>query len=610
MADNQQTSPKSKPVPSAKQNNAAPLPRSPLPFRIGLNMAGAVSAGAYTAGVLDFLIDALDAWYDERERQKSTHGTDISKWEVPAHEVSLEVLSGASAGGMCAAISAVSLQEQFDHVTTTAPLATAPVNRLYDCWVQRIDIDPLLGIMDLSQEPRVVRSILDCTPIDQIADIEIAPNPARRKTRLWVSPELALILTVTNLRGIPYSVDPANGGSFEERINYHADEMNFRFVPSLHANPANYLPLVYPPVTGDAWPTLKQAAMATGAFPAMLAARILTRTADYYRRKEWVLNNPDPFSVTKPGCQIATTVQPSWDNQTVPAQFDIVCADGGVTNNDPFECARQFLVRQAGGGPSDHNPRQATSANAAVISVAPFPGDDAFDPSYNATQRSSLVNSILALVPTFLTQTRFQGESLSLIQNADVHSRFAIAPSDDTNPALPSLLCGSLGAFGGFIDQKFRDRDYQLGRRNCQRFLEVYFVLPENNVIVGAGLPRDDNEPTPAIAKFAVKPPPGVTTDLDKRWFPIIPLMPSVQNQVSIAPRANFKTTPDRIQQVAGLAVTRTETVLRALLDASQPPHHLLGFLIEAAFGLGGASKLQAFVATYLSQQLRKVQQV
>jgi hypothetical protein len=610
MAENQLSSAKLEFVPNGQESNAAVRPKGPVPFRIGLNMAGAVSAGAYTAGVLDFLIEALDAWYEERERQIGLHGADISKWAVPAHDVSLEVLSGASAGGMCAAISAVSLQEQFDHVTTTAPVAAAPVNRLYDCWVRRIDIDSLLGTADLTQEPQVVRSILDCTPIEQIADIAIAANASRRRARPWVSPELELILTVTNLRGIPYSVDPANNGSFEERINYHADEIYFRFVPSLNADPANSLPLVYPPAAGDAWPALKQAAMATGAFPGMLAPRILSRPAEYYRQKQWILDNPNPWSVTTLGCQIAATVAPAWDNKIVPAQLDIVCADGGVTNNDPFECARQYLVRQAGGGPSGHNPRQAASANAAVISVAPFPGDDAFNPSYNAAEQSSLVNSILALIPTFLTQTRFQGESLSLIQNADVHSRFAIAPSDDANPALPSLLCGSLGAIGGFIDAKFRDRDYQLGRRNCQRFLEVYFVLPENNVIVGAGLPRDKDEATPEIAKFAVKPPPGVTTDLDKRWFPIIPLMPSVRNEVSVAPRTNFKTTPERIGQVAALAVTRTETVLRALLDAAQPPHQLLGFVVEAAFGLGGGAKLRNFVSSYLTEQLRNVQQL
>src|SRR5215469_14496476 len=109
------------------------------PFRIGVNMAGAVSAGAYTAGVLDFLIDALDAWYAERERWKDK---DPSTWPIPSHDVSLEVLSGASAGGMCAAISAVALQEEFDHVRSIPTPPTASANLTSDCWVQRIDVEP------------------------------------------------------------------------------------------------------------------------------------------------------------------------------------------------------------------------------------------------------------------------------------------------------------------------------------------------------------------------------------------------------------------------------------------------------------------------------------
>ena len=32
-------------------------------FKIAINMAGAISAGAYTAGVVDFMTEALDAWY-------------------------------------------------------------------------------------------------------------------------------------------------------------------------------------------------------------------------------------------------------------------------------------------------------------------------------------------------------------------------------------------------------------------------------------------------------------------------------------------------------------------------------------------------------------------
>src|SRR5271165_808067 len=102
------------------------------PFRLGINMAGAVSAGAYTAGVLDFLTEALDEWYAAKARGEA----------VPAHDVSIEVISGASAGGMCAAISAVMLQEGFEHVHDVTKSGTN--NRLYESWVNRIDIRELL----------------------------------------------------------------------------------------------------------------------------------------------------------------------------------------------------------------------------------------------------------------------------------------------------------------------------------------------------------------------------------------------------------------------------------------------------------------------------------
>jgi hypothetical protein len=66
-------------------------------FRIGINMADAISAGVYTAGVLDFRFGVMDGWYAAKKNGVA----------VPMHEVSIEVFSGASASGMCAAISAV-----------------------------------------------------------------------------------------------------------------------------------------------------------------------------------------------------------------------------------------------------------------------------------------------------------------------------------------------------------------------------------------------------------------------------------------------------------------------------------------------------------------------
>jgi hypothetical protein len=78
---------------------------------------------------MDFLIDSLDTWYAERERQQQKFGNDYACWEIPAHEVRLAVMSGASAGGMTAAISAAALCEPFQPIRQTP--AGNLTNRLY-----------------------------------------------------------------------------------------------------------------------------------------------------------------------------------------------------------------------------------------------------------------------------------------------------------------------------------------------------------------------------------------------------------------------------------------------------------------------------------------------
>src|SRR5271166_4505580 len=77
-------------------------PSTPEPnqaFHLGLSMSGAISAGAYTAGVIDFLIQALQSWEDQRNSG------------VPGHRVGIKVLSGASAGAITGALGAIALSE-------------------------------------------------------------------------------------------------------------------------------------------------------------------------------------------------------------------------------------------------------------------------------------------------------------------------------------------------------------------------------------------------------------------------------------------------------------------------------------------------------------------
>src|SRR5215211_3985172 len=71
-------------------------------------MAGAVSAGAYTAGVLDFLLEALDAIEDVRAGRDTGYlekGKPGSNPVIdPPHQFRLKAMSGTSAGAMVTAI--------------------------------------------------------------------------------------------------------------------------------------------------------------------------------------------------------------------------------------------------------------------------------------------------------------------------------------------------------------------------------------------------------------------------------------------------------------------------------------------------------------------------
>jgi predicted acylesterase/phospholipase RssA len=67
-------------------------------FQLGLALAGAISAGAYTAGVLDFLLQALSEW----EKHRGEPAT-------PRHRVVLKVIAGASAGAITGALGTIAL---------------------------------------------------------------------------------------------------------------------------------------------------------------------------------------------------------------------------------------------------------------------------------------------------------------------------------------------------------------------------------------------------------------------------------------------------------------------------------------------------------------------
>jgi hypothetical protein len=533
-------------------------------------MAGAVSAGAYTAGVLDFLTEAIEEWY------KAKAAPNLS---VPMHEVSIDAFSGASAGGMCAAIASVMVQGTFQHIHNPQdPSVVGTTNKFYESWVNKIDIEWLLQTNDLKSGGPVV-SLLDSSIIDEIADYAIAPGAAAPR-RPYISPSLTLFLTLTNVRGVPFSLNGDAPGSVEEDIRYYGDRLQFETVASPADTPAFPLAKALPlGSSGGAWDLLKSAAMATGAFPLFLAPRRINRDTDDYLNSPWEqLADPLP-----------ERVPPHWTLNN-GAVFPTLNVDGGVTDNDPFQLAHDYLAIHNPDSFFDEktaqlkNPPDADKANCAVLTVAPFPAKFPYSDDYDFAANSNVFGMLPNLFTTLVAQSRFLGESLCAVASGTSFSRFVLAPSDADRPNDDALQCGLLGAFGGFFERGFRAHDYQLGRRNCQKFLLDHFRLSKDNPIIKAGLAKVDN-PDAVVGAFSSAALPGT--------LPIIPLCGSAVPTVSDPVRATI--TSDRVDKIIDWAVGRMHAVAKPLLDSIVKGglDHLAVPAVEVLISTVGRAKLR-----------------
>jgi hypothetical protein len=499
------------------------------PFELGLVMAGAISAGAYTAGVMDFLIEALDAWEAEKAKRDSA---------VPRHEVKLRVLSGASAGGMTSAISTVALSSEIDPVRDPANPPAAERNRLYDAWVRQIDITKLLGTSDI-EAAGAVKSLLDATPLQSIAEAALI-SPLRSTPRSYVDDPLVLMLSVANLRGVPYSFKVL-GGSATARYGMfeHMDHMRFAMSRSAACTDAGRH-LVPADAPDGEWPKLVMASLASGAFPGGLAPRLLERPyADYDER------------------HVCRPLQPAGE-----APYRFLCVDGGLIDNEPLELARRHLS----GGAEKRNPREGDQAHRAVVLIDPFPNDATLSDSYKP--KDSLTAVLVGMFSALKNQARFKPQELELAEAPDVYSRFMIAPSRRDaadEPVEPAIASGIVGGFGGFLHETLRQHDFQLGRRNCQAFLRWHFVLPESNPVVAASNPE-------ARARFRVRQRDGSADLFDGKdgsqvpLLPIIPLVGDAAIEVPAPPPPSGAAVD--LARLKGLAGNRIKRVGSAIISS------------------------------------------
>lgn len=539
------------------------------PFYLGLNMSGTVSAGAYTAGVIDFLVEAMDAWYAERERQKQRFGDNYNAWTIPPHEVELAVMAGASGGGITAALTAAALGQQFEHVREQSPQPDAAANNLYESWVREIDLKMLLGHADLDASNGKVVSILDSTAIRGIASHALQIRNPLGQRRQWVRDGLRVVLTLTNLRGVPYAIESETAGS--ERTLYYADNRSFEVLWEAAAAGGESIPLKAN--GGGNWSALSQAAIATSAFPVVLAPQVLNRTAGEYNRRRWQIaqDAPEPGERGVCECEKSETMQPAWELSD-DAAFQTLNVDGGATNNSPFDCARFALADLPPALPNGRNPRDPASADRAVISIAPLSTDTAG--KVPAMPQTTLMPLLMQFLTALVNQSRIQGENLKLTPEPNVASRWIVAPNS-TVPNTEPLAGALLDAFGGFVAEAFREHDYQLGRRNCQWFLRSHFGLPwENAVMKQYSLSAAAQQRLDAL--FGLDAAKDERTGRAARLFPVIPVLPNLTPEITVTRKPIDQSA---LQELGDMALDRVKRIVKALISENGG-----GMLADAGF--------------------------
>ncbi len=464
-------------------------------FRIGIAMAGAVSAGAYTAGVIDYLLETLQRWETAKQQNRKL-GPEHPDYrqDIPMHDVVLEVIGGASAGGMTAAITSLALFEGITPVNDDNPAKQG--NKLYEAWVNLNDSEAITLQQMLENDDIVdnkVPSLLNSKPIDMIADrakeVRIERDIYAENWPGYISKDLELILTICSLRGIPIEIDfgPGDlqdtaGGKESPPSEKAAHKMHLhKGIAHFSINPTraqlDHLLRLNPRIADDRTAVI-EAAKATGAFPIGLRPRKFSHISHTYLRAQ----------VQR---MFGRELNIRWSS--IPKPFNFMAVDGGTINNEPFEEVLKVLEEKY---QSEHPAVQATDSkssfkNYAIIMIDPFPNFEEKNGEEEYVEPESIQQAAPRILSAIRRQAMIKESELSRGFTGD-HSRAMVFPvrretviqdGETIKRRTPyAIACGALDGFGGFFSRNFREHDFLLGRKNCQAFLRKHFIVREEQV--------------------------------------------------------------------------------------------------------------------------------
>jgi predicted acylesterase/phospholipase RssA len=461
--------------------------------KLAITISGAVSLGSYEAGVLYEVIRALG----QHNQNPAT---------PPADKIYIDVLTGASAGGMTATIAANKLLYE------AQSLAGATTNAFYQPWVAEIGIQRLLNLHGADSADKSIFSSEAVTEISRkyiTGRYQSHLNPPPDPHPALDADNLKLGLAMSNLNGVDYSAPLRPAGQLT--YTQFKDELIKEFdVPNAGADD-----------DADVWEALRSAAVSCGAFPFAFKVVEVTRHLSEYTLPERAtsIGNTTRFAYT----------------------------DGGVFQNEPLSLAKRLVdsidghqnlenrfflfvapdLRKSSAN-ADFNDQNANFISTAAHLVGAIFGQSRFPDllmaeelncevmllNSRAEQMRTLLNAndpatldkakTLRAAADLLLPALFAGAPASALEDARARLRnqFAadyngmepqtrdtwidsilaleraagLAETDEmtiysiiANDA--ELASADLEAFAGFFDRSYREHDYLVGRRKAQAFL-------------------------------------------------------------------------------------------------------------------------------------------
>ncbi|WP_103669131.1 patatin-like phospholipase family protein [Pseudanabaena sp. BC1403] len=392
--------------------------------KLAIAISGAVSLGSYEAGVMYEVLEAI-AQHNEKLAKDSSS------------RIEIDVITGASAGGMTAGILAQKL------LCDGKELRKPYDNPLYHAWVNEVDIEKLLD-----KDKREYKfSLLSSKAVEGIAGNHIKDSPLLHEAHPSAAKEIFVGIAMSNLNGWDYTVKPNNTDGDSEfvytrykdrfvcRLDHSVDGINLFEISLSHKSEDGKKDDEWVDMHPTSWQKLRECSVSSGAFPFAFEVRKITRCPG---KGEFAGRESNTYSYT----------------------------DGGVFENEPLGLAKK-LAEWVDDKESSITEKTHEEPNKHFyLYVAPGNKTSTSNINFGRTEQIDLWTTLKALLAAIFNQARFQDWIIKDLDNKS--PIFQITTKND------KLIGELLSAFAGFLDIRFRFYDYNIGRESAREALEKF----------------------------------------------------------------------------------------------------------------------------------------